>query len=124
MNEDTSIPLYAPADNSYVIPSRKQGPHRWNDIKLSDFGPEWDYELENHVTRCIITPISEAALAWLYCRLPEHCPRYGAKGFIVEAEWVNIVVKGMTRDKLMSDTEYEQAMQENHVLMLQGEARQ
>lgn len=124
MTDDTSIPLYIPADNSYLnIQSRKPGPHLWDDVQPSDFGPEWDYELENHITRWIITPISEAALQWLYYHLPEHCPRYGAKGFIVEAEFVNLVVKGMTRSKLMSPEKYEQAQEENHALMLQGEAR-
>ncbi len=120
MNEDTSIPLYTPIDNSYAdIHTRTPGPNRWDSIQPSDFGPEWDYELENHITQWIITPVSEAALQWLYCHLPEHCPRYGARGFIVEAEYLNIVVKGMTRDKLMSPEEYEQAMNENHQLMLQ-----
>jgi len=122
MNDDTSIPLYTPADNSYLnIHTRTSGPHRWDSIQPSDFGPEWDYELENHITKWVITPISEAALQWLYCHLPEHCPRYGAKGFIIEAEYVNLAVKGMTRDKLMSPEEYEQAMNEAHMLQLQGE---
>ena len=127
MTDDTSIPLYAPIyDEStpYVgMFTHTSGPHRWDTIQPSDFGPEHDYELENHITKWIITPISEAALQWLYCHLPEHCPRYGAKGFIVEVEYVNLVVKGMTRDKLMSPEEYEQAQEENHALMLQGEAR-
>lgn len=124
MNEDTSIPLYVPT--SFDAPrlfSRTPGPNLWSSVQPSDFGPQHDYELENHITKWIITPISEAALQWLYCHLPEHCPRYGAKGFIVEAEYVNLVVKGMTRDKLMSPDEYEAAMNEAHILRLQGETR-
>lgn len=129
MNDDTSIPLYTPAniyDESvpyagiFTQTRAAQGPHRWDTIQPSDFGPTWDYELENHITLWIITPISEAALQWLYCHLHEHIARWGAKGFIVPAKDLNEVVKGMTRDKLMSVDEYEQAQEENHALM-QGE---
>jgi len=131
MNDDTSLPLYTPANiNDVAVPyigiftqTTAQGPHRWDKIQPSDFGPEHDYELENHITKWVITPISEAALQWLYCHLPEHCPRFAARSFIVEAEWINIVVKGMTRDKLMSPEEYEQAMKESHAQSLQGEER-
>ena len=130
MNEDTSIPLYAPASDETEqqggIFSRgrfSQGPHRWDTIQPSDFGPTWDYELENHITLWIVTPVSEAAYQWLCCYLDEHGPRYGARGFIVDVKAVNQIVRHMTRDKLMSDREYEQAMQENHELMLQGEPR-
>jgi len=106
-----------------IYPPATQGPHCWHEIQPGDFGPEWDYELENHITLWIITPISEAALQWLYCFLPEDCPRYGAKGFIIEAEYLNTVVKGMTRDKLMSPEEYEDAMHEAHMIQLQWDDR-
>ncbi len=89
-----------------------QGPHRWHEMTGADFASRWDYELENHITLWIVTPISEAAMQWLYCHLPDDCPRYGANGFIIEAEFVNQVIKRMTADKLMSPQEYEQAMEE------------
>ena len=123
MTEDTSIPLYVPMSDESYTGINQQGPHRWHDIQPSDFGLTWDYELENHITLWIITPISEAALQWLYCHLHEHIARWGARGFIVPAKDLNEVVKGMTRDKLMSVDEYEQAQEENHALMLQGEER-
>lgn len=128
MNDDTSIPLSDPVDiYDDAIPyagiftqTNTRGPHRWDTVQPSDFGPTWDYELENHITKWVITPISEAALQWLNCHLHEHIARYGANGFIVPAKDVNWVVKGMTRDKLMSPEEYEQTMNENHALMLQS----
>ena len=103
--------------------SRKRGPHNFDTIQPEDFGPEHDYELESHISKWIITPVSEAALQWLYCHLPEDCPRYGASGFIIEARFVNQIVKHMTADKLMSPEEYEQAMEESHAAAHQGEGR-
>lgn len=99
-------------------PQRRSG---WAEIKPSDFGPEWDYELENHITRWIITPVSTAALEWCYAHLPEHLPRWGAKGFVIEAKHLNSIVKSMTRDGLMSAEEYERAMEEANMLQLQGD---
>jgi len=129
MNDDTSIPLSAVSIHDESVPyagiftqsKAIQGPNLWSDVQPSDFGPTWDYELENHITKWIITPVSEAALQWLYCFLPEHTPRYGARGFIVEAMYINQIVRHMTRDSLMSPEEWEEAMEENHALMLQGE---
>ncbi len=103
--------------------SRRRGPHQWDTVQAGDYGPTYDYELENHITKWIVTPVSEAALQWLYCHLPEDCPRYGANSFIVEAQYLNGVVKGMTRDKLMSVEEYEQAMHEAHMIQLQWDDR-
>ncbi len=128
MNDDTSIPLYAPASDEAEpqggIFSRglqnSPGPSLWEPNNRADFGPQWDYELENHITKWVITPVSEAGLQWCYAHLPEHTPRYGARGFIVEAEYINQIVRHMTRDKLMSDREYDQAQEENQALM-QGE---
>jgi len=102
-------------------PPAVQGPNKWDEITLGDFGPEWDYELENHITKWIVTPVSKAALEWCYAHLPADVPRWGANGFVIEAEYLNQVVKAMTRDSLMSPEEYEQAMEENHMLQLQGE---
>lgn len=97
-----------------------QGPNGWNEITPSDFGPEWDYELENHITKWIVTAVSKAALKWCYAHLPV-IARWGSDGFVIEAECLNRVVKGMTRDGLMSPEEYERAVQEAHMVMLQGD---
>lgn len=139
MNDDTSIPLYAPAEESsnrcrvfarYL--ACRPGPNLWESRQRSDYGPEHDFELEKHVSydndvasinHCIITPVSEAAKQWLFCHLPEHAPRYGAFGFIVEARYLEQIVNHMKRDKLMTPECYNQAMEENHALMLQGEER-
>lgn len=98
-----------------------QGLNGWDEVTPSDFGPEWDYELENHITKWIVTAVSKAALKWCYAHLPA-IARWGADGFVIEAECLNRVVKGMTRDKLMSAEEYDRAMQEAQV-MLQGDDR-
>lgn len=125
MNDDISIPLSAPTVYEYA-PSglnRSRGPHRWDTVQPSDFGPTWDFELENHIDLWIITPVSEAALQWCYCHLPVDCPRWGARGHVIEADYVRPIIAHMRRDKLMSPEDYEQAEQENHALMLQGENR-
>ena len=98
-----------------------QGPHRWNEITLSDFGPEHDFELEDHLTTVIFDPISDAALQWCYAHLPEDCPRFGTRGFIIESEHIKGVVGGACRDGLMSVLDYVTAMEENHNAMQQGE---
>jgi hypothetical protein len=104
-----------------VLPtSVKSGPNSWSQIHPSDFGPTWDYELENHITLWIFTPISFAALQWCFCRLPEGSRRWGARGYVLEAHEVNAIVKAATRDSLMSDTEYERAMNESELISQQG----
>lgn len=109
----------APAQQSLV--SALQDPNGWDEVTPSDFGPEHDYELENHITKWTVTAVSKAALEWCHAHLSADTPRWGADGFVIEAERLNRVVKGMTRDGLMSPEEYERAMQEAHMVMLQGD---
>ena len=90
------------------------GPHRWHEMTGADFGPEHDFETENHKTLVIFEPISEAALQWCYAHLPEDCPRFGTRGFLIEAEHIKGVVGGARRDGLMTPEDYERAMQEDH----------
>lgn len=103
--------------------SRKRGPHNWDTIQPQDFGPEWDFELENHNTKWIFTPISEAALQWCYCKLPADSPRYGAQGFVIEQRFIEQIVAGARDDNLMTPEDYEQAMQEASAIAHQGEGR-
>lgn len=97
------------------------GPNGWDEITPSDFGPEWDYELENHITKWIVTPVSKAALEWCGAHLPADAPRWGSHGFVIEAECLSRVVKDMGRDGLMSPEEYERAMEEANMLQLYGD---
>jgi len=104
-----------------VLPtSVTAGENNWENIRPEDFGSKWDYELENHITLWIFTPVSEAALQWCYAHLPANAPRWGAKGFVIEARYINEIVKGATRDGLMSPEEYEHAMEEANAIMHQG----
>lgn len=100
-----------------------QGPHRWHEMISTDFGPTWDFETENHIDLIIFEPISEAALQWCYAHLPVDCPRFGARGFLIEAEHIKGVVGGARRDDLMSQDDFLLAMEECHTAMLQGEGR-
>ena len=125
MNEDTSIPLYTPATYETAPQGLRtgRGPNNWDTITAEDFGPTWDFELENHISLWIVTPVSEAALQWCYAHLPEDCPRWGARGHVIEHRYIEPIVAHMRRDKLMLPEDYTQAMEENHALMLQGEER-
>lgn len=103
------------------LPAAPRGPHRWPQITPANFSAAWDYELENHITRWILTPVSEAALQWCYYHLPQDLPRYGAHGFVIDRDDIEGIVAAMDRDRLMSPKEYDRAMRENYMLSLQGE---
>jgi len=103
--------------------SRERGPNNWDTIVPEDFGPTWDFELENHISLWIITPTSEAAKQWLYAHLPEDAPRWGALGYVVEARYLEPIVEHMRQDNLMTPEDYERAMNESHEQALQGEER-
>ena len=103
--------------------SRVRGPHNWDTITPEDFGPEWDFELENHNELWIFTPVSEAALQWCYCKLPFDCPRWGGKGFIIEHRFLAQIVAGARDDNLMTPEDYEQAMEEASAIAHQGEGQ-
>ena len=95
-------------------------PNNWNNVTPKMFGPKWDYELENHITLWIFTPVSEAAIQWCSAKFPDGTSRYGARGYIIEAQHVNEIVKCAARDKLMSPEEYEHRMNEAEAINQQG----
>lgn len=101
--------IYAPTAPKIAL----QGPHRWHEMKGSDFGPEHDFELEGHGSLVIFDPISEAALQWCYAHLPEDCPRFSTRAFLIESEHIKGVVGGARRDGLMLPVDYQEAMEEN-----------
>lgn len=98
-----------------------QGPHRWHEMTSKDFGPRHDFELENHGNLVVFDPISEAALQWCYAHLPEDCPRYSTRAFLIEAEHIKGVIQGARRDKLMTESDFVRAMEEAHQIAMQGE---
>ena len=104
-----------------LLQDTTQGPHGWNAISAADFGPEHDFELENHITLWIFTPVSNAALQWCYAKLPADAPRWGAKGYVIEARFIEQIVAGARNDNLMTPEDYERAMEESHAAAHQGE---
>jgi hypothetical protein len=114
-------PLHPTRKMVEILPtSVKSGPNSWDDVTSDMFGPTWDYELENHISLWVITPVSKAAQQWIYRFLPEGLPRYGANGVLVDAIEVNTIVKRMTACGLMSPGEYRDAMNECDAIMNQG----
>lgn len=97
------------------------GPNKWSEITETDFGPEHDFEVDNHGTIFIFTPVSEAGKQWCYNHLPEDCPRWGILGFVVEHRYIADIVAGARRDGLMALEDYERSINEEQ---LQDQAKQ
>lgn len=88
------------------------GPNNWDDIGPEDFGPEHDFDIEDHGSIVIVDCYSNAALQWCYKHLPQDCPRWGATGFAIEARYVGAIIEGMRRDALMTRQDFEEVMNE------------
>ena len=99
------------------------GPNHWNEVKddPSAFGPAQDYELLDQGEDTIFWPVSRACLQWCYAHFPEHLPRWGSRGFKIETKHLPLVQKAAQRDKLMSEQEYTDAMEEMNDLSRQWE---
>ena len=85
----------------------KAGPNRWDEMTQDDFAKDFDFVLSRQGSITVIDPKSEAALQWCYRFLPEDCPRWGARGFAIETNYLGPILHGMARDNLISDEEYE-----------------
>jgi hypothetical protein len=96
------------------------GPNNWDAITPDDFGYSFDYIAEDHGSIVVLDPTSKAALEWMYRHLPEDCPRWGKLGFCVERNYVADVLAGMSRDGLLSEFDYERAMNEEQQLQNQA----
>jgi len=118
---DIAAPQFGQAEEfSLKFPRCKPGPNNWDDIQAEDFGPEEDFELHDHGSIWIFYPVSNAALQWCYKKLPEDAPRWGAKGYAIEARYIEDIVAGARRDGLMSEKDYEWAMEEANAIQHQG----
>lgn len=93
-----------------------EGPNTWDQIGPEDFGPQHDFDLENHITTVVLDCYSNAALQWCYKHLPEDCPRWGATGFVIESHYIEGIILAMEVDGLMSRTAYDWAMAEEQEL--------
>ena len=98
----------------------ERGPSTWEEIGPADFGTQFDFDIEDHGSIVVIDAYSNAALQWLYYHLPEDCPRWGAKGFAIEANYVADILLAMEIDGLMSRAAYERAMEEEQLLQAQA----
>ena len=98
----------------------ERGPSTWEEIGPADFGTLFDFDIEDHGSIVVIDAYSNAALQWLYYHLPEDCPRWGAKGFAIEANYVADILLAMEIDGLMSRAAYERAMEEEQLLHAQA----
>ena len=97
------------------------GPNSWDDVGPGDFGPQHDFDTENHGSIIVLDCYSNAALQWCYRYLPQDCPRWGAQGFAIEANYVADILVAMEVEGLMSREAFDRAEYENHMLQLQGE---
>jgi hypothetical protein len=122
LRDIASTPSFGAVDsNDLRFPRCKPGPNNWDNIEGSDFGPEHDFELNDQGTIWLFTPISNAALQWCYKHLPEDAPRWGHCSYVVEHRYIEDIVAGAKRDGLMSEADYEWAMEEANAIQHQGE---
>ena len=96
---------------------RRFAPTQWDFVKddSSKFGPEWDFE----VAGSAFIPISDAAKAWAYSKLPDDLTlQWDAKsekfGLDVGKQWSGFIVHRARQDKLMSEDDFRNAEEEMH----------
>jgi hypothetical protein len=97
-------------DRGLRFPECRPGPNRWDEMTQEDFAKDFDYVINRQGSITVLDPKSEAALQWFYRHLPEDCPRWAAKGFVIEHRFVDDILEGMARDGLVSDEEFEYSM--------------
>lgn len=98
------------------------GPNSWDSVKDDPnmFATEHDFELYDQGDVVVFYPISEAALQYGYRFLPEDCPRWGAKGFVVDAKEIDLFCRQARDTKpygLISEEDFDNAMHEMDQLL-------
>jgi hypothetical protein len=58
-----------------------------------------DFTFANHGSITILTPISEAAQAWVDEHIPEDAMRWGG-GIVIEPRYAEAILRGITEDGL------------------------
>jgi hypothetical protein len=86
---DALLDIARTADPLATLP----GPNDWDNIGPEDFGPVDFNIFEISGDRSVFYPESEAGLQWAYFSLPEDLDRHGAKGFIVETKWIDLIAR-------------------------------
>lgn len=87
-----------------------RGPNRWDEITEKDFAKDYDYILMRQGSITVIDCKSEAALQWCYAHLDADGPRWGARGFAIEVNYLDPILRGMQNANLVSNEEYEYNM--------------
>lgn len=77
------------------------GPNSWDTITKADYGNEFDFELYEREDTTVFYPVSRAALQFCYRFLPADCPRWRGIGFVVENEWIDLIVRQARHYKLV-----------------------
>ncbi len=80
----------------------QQPPGPSEEIRPEDYGTDLDFEVYDHGETSVFYPVSKAALKWGDQHLPADSDRWRGVGFIVEAEWIDLVCRQARMDKLVS----------------------
>lgn len=88
-------------DPEREVLEKTSGPNDWANIKPSDFGTSFDFELYDHGDTTVFYPVSKAALQWGYRFLPEHCDRWRTVGFVIDSQYIDMVVNQAKAAKLV-----------------------
>ena len=106
IKEKPQGPKYGLTDDyktSDVCPER---PRKIKKPITSDMYGTYDYYFEDYLAGYVLHPVSEAAITWCENELHEHMPRYGIRGYIlnavekaaIEAALINRDMKGRDDD--------------------------
>ena len=96
---------------------RRFAPTQWDFVKdePSKFASTWDFEVDGSN----FIPLSEAAKAWAYSKLPDGLvrhfdPKANEFGFDVGKQWIGFIVHRASQDRLISETDFREAQEEFH----------
>ena len=59
-----------------------------------------DFDVSNHGSICLLTPLTEAAQAWVAKHIPEDALRWGQCSIVIEPRYVEDILDGIVNDGL------------------------
>ena len=59
-----------------------------------------DFDVSNHGSICLLTPLTEAAQAWVAEHLPEDAMTWGQNSIVVEPRYIEDILDGIVADGL------------------------
>lgn len=105
----------------------KAGPNTWQLVTAEDYGTQHDYETYDLGNYIVYFPVCRAAREWGNKHLPDWLTRWSVNkesqyfGWKIPAKAWPAVQKSLERDKLISEDEYREAMNEMDSLARQWE---